>query len=242
MPLDGRTSGSIARGTSNSASTSGSQSRVCRLNNCVREAFVWSQACTDPPVRFHVSQLSMVPAHSSPFAARRRPSGSESSSQRILLAEKSGSIVRPVRCSSKGRAPLRRSSSQKGAVRRHCHTITGPSGAPVARSHTSTDSRWLLMPTASTEMPGTHARHSSIASSTVRHSGQRVLLDPSGLREADVDGPAGSRRRRRPARRTAGPSCWSCPGRSPARGVGTRCRPITIPAPGSVRRRECPPA
>ena len=40
-------------------------------------------------------------------------------------------------------------SSQNAAVRRHCQTTMGPTGTPVARSQSRTDSRWLLIPTAS---------------------------------------------------------------------------------------------
>jgi hypothetical protein len=34
------------------------------------------------------------------------------------------------------------------AVRRSCHTIARASGFPVARSHATTVSRWLVMPMA----------------------------------------------------------------------------------------------
>jgi hypothetical protein len=170
-----------------------SQARARRLNSCVREALVWSQAWTAPPVRFHTSQLSIVPAHSSPPAARWPPSGHASSSQRILPAEKSGSMVRPDRSSRSSRAPRRRSSSQNGAVRRHCHTITGPMGRPVARSQTSTDSRWLLMPTASTCEP--RGAREALVDCVLDGAPQRegILFDPARLREPDVDGPAGAR-------------------------------------------------
>ena len=36
------------------------------------------------------------------------------------------------------------------AVRRSCHTMARCSGAPVRRSHTTTVSRWLVMPIAAT--------------------------------------------------------------------------------------------
>jgi hypothetical protein len=42
--------------------------------------------------------------------------------------------------------PERRSASQRGAVRRSCHTIARATGAPVARSHSSVVSRWFVIP------------------------------------------------------------------------------------------------
>jgi len=54
----------------------------------VREALVTSVACTRPPVRFHSSQLSIVPKASSPCAASTWALGTVSSSQRTLVAEK----------------------------------------------------------------------------------------------------------------------------------------------------------
>ena len=37
-------------------------------------------------------------------------------------------------------------AAQRSAVRRSCQTIARPSGCPVARSHTTTVSRWLVIP------------------------------------------------------------------------------------------------
>ena len=62
-------------------------------------------------------------------SARRWHPGSSSSSQRILVAENSGSIVRPVVRLDLCLQAAARSSSQNSVVRRHCQTITGPSGA-----------------------------------------------------------------------------------------------------------------
>jgi hypothetical protein len=56
-------------------------------NRRVREAFVKSVACTPRSVRFQTSQLSTVPAASSPAAARRARPGSRSSHS-IFVAEK----------------------------------------------------------------------------------------------------------------------------------------------------------
>ena len=54
----------------------------------VREAFVRSVRCSRPPVIFQTSQLSMVPAASSPASARRRASGAWSSSHASFVALK----------------------------------------------------------------------------------------------------------------------------------------------------------
>ena len=71
-------SGSIGRGTPNSASSSSSQSSVARSMSMVRLALVGSVTCTPPstpPVRCHSSQVSMVPNSASPrSAAARTPS------------------------------------------------------------------------------------------------------------------------------------------------------------------------
>jgi hypothetical protein len=41
------------------------------------------------------------------------------------------------------RRPRSRSCAQNGAVRRHCQITHGPTGSPLRRSQTTTDSRWL---------------------------------------------------------------------------------------------------
>ena len=86
--LDGTTSGSTEGGIRSSASSSSSQSWVCRLNSSVREALLASVACTRPPVRFQTSQLSIVPKASSPFSARARAPGTLSSSHSSLVPAK----------------------------------------------------------------------------------------------------------------------------------------------------------
>ncbi len=103
-----------------------------------------------PPVRFQSTQLSTVPAHSSPAAARARPSGIASSSQRILRCreqriDRQSGLRLDAAPAGRGAA----ASSQNADVRRHCQTMHGPSGRPVARSQTMTDSRWLVTATAS---------------------------------------------------------------------------------------------
>ena len=58
------------------------------LKSMVREALEWSVTWALPPVRFQISQLSTVPAHSSPRSARSRTPGTLSRIQRILVPEK----------------------------------------------------------------------------------------------------------------------------------------------------------
>ena len=72
------------------------------------------------------------------------------SSHSSLVAEKYGSSTSPVRVRTIGSTPATRSSSQRAAVRRSCQTIARWRGRPVERSHTTTVSRWSVMPIAAT--------------------------------------------------------------------------------------------
>src|SRR5690606_21340378 len=76
-------------------------------------------------------------------ARSRRPS-TWSSSQRSFGPEKYVAGGRPVRSRNHSASSARTSSS----VRVSCQTIAWCTGWPVARSHTSVVSRWLVMPTA----------------------------------------------------------------------------------------------
>ena len=88
MPLDGRTCGSIARGTRNKAKSASSQSSRWMSNSRVRAAFETSVTWWRPPVRFQTSQDSTVPKHSSPASARSRAPAMWSSIQAIFVAAK----------------------------------------------------------------------------------------------------------------------------------------------------------
>ena len=94
--LQGRTSGKIDRGISNSSSNPSSQAPVSRLNNKVRQALDMSVAWTVPPVRFHSSQQSIVPKASWPASAAALAPSTLLSIQAILEALKYGSSRRPV--------------------------------------------------------------------------------------------------------------------------------------------------
>ncbi|KAH2820536.1 hypothetical protein KXV85_003232, partial [Aspergillus fumigatus] len=151
----------IARGTPNRPNNSSSQSPLSRLSNCVREALLASVACAAPPVMCHKSQLSTVPARMGALPS------AWSISQRNLLAENRGSRPRPLRRSTFSPCPASRRAAQKGAVRRHCHRIQGPSGAPLSASQSSTDSRWLEMPMARISASGAPAMACRMAASAL---------------------------------------------------------------------------
>ena len=175
--------GRHAAGMPNRRSISSSQRRPARFINWVREALVASVAWTAPPVRFHSSQVSIVPAHRSPRSARRGPSAACSMSQRSLPAENSGSRPRPVRARTSGSAPRERSAAQNGAERRHCHTAQGPAGAEVARSQRATDSRWLAMPMAAISpapLVAIAETQSAAASTTVHQRSARSCSTQAG--------------------------------------------------------------
>ena len=121
----------------------------------VRLAFDGSVACS--PVRFHNTHESTVP-NARCSSASTPPSSSSHSS---LVAEKYGSSTSPVRSRTSGSTPAARSSSQRAAVRRSCHTMARCRGRPVRRSHTTTVSRWSVMP-----MPTTVSPSSSSAATT----------------------------------------------------------------------------
>jgi hypothetical protein len=64
------------------------------------------------------------------------------------------------------------SSAQRAAVRRSCHTIALWIAAPVARSHTTTVSRWLVMPIAA--IPAAPTLLVSIASRAVATTSRQI--------------------------------------------------------------------
>jgi hypothetical protein len=53
-------------------------------------------------------------------------------------------------------------AAHRDAVRPHCQLMTGPSGEPVVRSHATTDSRWLEIPTDCVEPTETRPRQSAV--------------------------------------------------------------------------------
>ncbi len=73
-----------------------------------------------------------------------------------------------MRSRTSGSTPAARSSSQRAAVRRSCHTIARWRGRPVRRSHTTTVSRWSVMPMPTTASPSSAATTSPRVSCTAR--------------------------------------------------------------------------
>ena len=187
--------GQDARGNAKESSSSASHAAARRLKSCVRDALVASHAWTAPPVKFHSSQLSIVPAHSSPRCGTavaigdrvEQPADLAGGEQRV--DRQPGPLFDET---SAGRD--RAASAQNGAVRRHCQTMTGPTGRPVARSQTQHRLALVGDPDG-VDMPARRRalRHSSMASSTLRQSASRVLLDPTRLRERNLDRPRGAR-------------------------------------------------
>jgi hypothetical protein len=90
-----------------------------------------------------------------------------------------------VRAVISGSMPLARRLLQASAVRRSCQTIALDTGRPVARSHSTTVSRWLVTPMAATSLARAPARASasSRTGELSRPDLVGVVLDPARLRE-----------------------------------------------------------
>ncbi len=141
-PLLGRTSGRQLVGTPKSSQSSDDHCRVPMSKSMVRLALDGSVACTRPPVSRYRSHASTVPNARSGDASTPPSCRSHASFE----AEKYGSSTSPVRSRISGSSPAARRSSQSSAVRRSCQTIARCSGRPVRRLHTTTVSRWFVMP------------------------------------------------------------------------------------------------
>ena len=91
-----------------------------------------------------------MPKRTSPFAARpcRLGIGRWSSIHRILVAEKYGSTIRPVRDQMSSALPESLNPLQISAVRWSCHTMALASGLPDLLSHKTVVSRWFVIPIA----------------------------------------------------------------------------------------------
>ena len=153
-------------------------------NSSVRDALVASVAWTVPPVSRHSRKL--VDGAEGELAllgasrARRRHCRASTRSWSPRNTDRARS---PVRAVTIGFVPVclaaRRTSA---AVRRSCQTIALWIGLPVARSHTSVVSRWLVMPIAA--MSAADAPAFAIAARQVADDRApqilRVVLDPAG--------------------------------------------------------------
>ena len=152
-PVVGSTRGSIAAGTPKTSSIRGSQSRVRTWSRLVRLALVTSVTCrppSAPPVRFHTSQVSIVPKHTSPRSARSASPRTWPSSQRSRDPAKYVDTGAPVRSTTRSPCPASRTCWTTSPARVSSHVMTGVSGRPLRRSQTRHDSRWLAMPRATT--------------------------------------------------------------------------------------------
>ena len=134
-------------------SSSLSHSRVWMLKSIVREAFVTSVTCTSPRVSIQMSQVSTVPNLSFPSSALFRAPGTFSSIQRIFVALKYASMIRPVLLLIRSVRPSLFRQSQNSDVRLSCHTMALYTGSPVSASHTMVVSRWLVIPIAAMLSP-----------------------------------------------------------------------------------------
>ncbi len=113
-----------------------------------------SVTCSAPPDRCQATHVSTVPTTRS----RLRSGSAASSRWRALVADSLGASVTPSPCRTR----------QSPTVRRSCQPRPGPTGSPVARSHTMVDARWLVMPTAATGPPSASAaRATSSAASAI---------------------------------------------------------------------------
>ena len=151
--------------------------------------------------------------------ARSRAPGTWSSSQRDLGPGEVGRQRQARRASRRRSRPASPASSRTSAsVRVSCQTIALWTGSPVARSHTTVVSRWLVMPIAATSPASRAGRSASAPPITSRVRAPdlaRVVLDPARLRVDLLRARAGRRAAIAPvARRTGSGACWSCPGRS----------------------------
>ncbi len=116
VPLDGRTSGSIERGTEKRSSSSSDQSSAPMSKSIVRLAFDASVTCAAPPVRFQMIHESTVPnATSAVMSTDRR------SDDPLELRRREVGVEHETRCvTSRGRGDLRR------AARRNARRSVGP--------------------------------------------------------------------------------------------------------------------
>mmetsp|Transcript_19270 Transcript_19270/g.60042 ORF Transcript_19270/g.60042 Transcript_19270/m.60042 type:complete len:207 (+) Transcript_19270:981-1601(+) len=147
---EGTMVGSIIAGTPNVSSSLASHCSECTFMRSVREALDTSVTCAVRPVKFQMSHVSTVPKRAVPASAASRRPGTFSSSHTSLVAEKYGTIGRPV-CARKWSFPLRKRAATARAissVRVSFHTMALCSGMPVVLSHTMVVSRWLVMPIA----------------------------------------------------------------------------------------------
>ena len=146
--------GSIARGTPNSASSSSSQSSVARSTSSVREALVTSVTCTpagqapdQPAVDGAEGQLAALGPLARAGHVVEQPV--DLGRREVRIEHQAGPFARP--------GP-RAAAAQRGAALGGAPVLpddgVAQSAPPVARSHSTVVSRWLVMPMAATSRAG----------------------------------------------------------------------------------------
>ena len=153
----------------------------------MRLAFVtsvmWSPPSV-PPVRFQITQVSMLPNSRSPDSAFScAPSTLSSDPADLGTGEVRGERESDLLLEARLAPVACENSSTSLSVRVSCHTSALCTGSPVFLSHTSVVSRWLVMPTPA--MSSALAPASCIASVDhllgARPDLVRVVLHPAGL-------------------------------------------------------------
>ena len=143
-PVESTSAGSIVAGMRNASRARSSQVVASPWSMPVTAAFERSVTCSAPLLSTHATHVSTVPKQRS----RARSASNVLSSHATLVIDWFGAIAKP--CSDFA-------TMQSMTVRRSCQPSAGPTGSPVARSHTIVEARWLAMPTAPTGPPSARA-------------------------------------------------------------------------------------
>ena len=157
--------------------------RQCRTTGCGRRCRLRRGA----PCRRSVARSAM----SRPCRGVRRrsdtPFGRWSNIQRILGAENIGSTRRPLRSCTSCRSSSVKVSLHHAVVRRSCHPITGPSGAPVPARQPTTDSRCVDSATPTILASSAPRKAGAHRLEHARPDALGVLLDPARARRGNPD-------------------------------------------------------
>ena len=97
------------------------------------------------------------------FGPRRAARARCRAARRAWCRRNTDRAAGPCAALTSGSWPSALRRAQASAVRRSCQTIAGATGRPVARSHSTVVSRWLVMPTAATSSTVARARASTSA-------------------------------------------------------------------------------
>ncbi len=127
-------------------------------------------------------------------------------------------MIRPVLAEIAGSWPSPLSLAQMSAVRRSCQTMARCTAVPVARSHTTVVSRWLVMPIAAMSLALTFGLLQRLAAGRYRRGPDvlRLVLDPARGRKMLREFGLRAWRRSRCRRETRWRARMWCPDRWPA--------------------------